>query len=116
MLHRAAYIILSVCLTSAAAGAANDPFVGAWKLNPSKSTIVDVMKMESAGGNKYVFDLGGGPEPIAVDGTEQPGAGGTLAVGYSGRREYLEGGSQEERSNLADGKLDLVEGRQDAHR
>jgi hypothetical protein len=78
MFHRISYFVLFACLTAGAASAANDPFVGEWKLNPSKSTLIDVMKVESVGGNKYVLDLGGGPEAIAADGTEQPGAGGTM--------------------------------------
>ena len=78
MLDRISCFALFACLIAGAASAANDPFVGEWRLNPSKSTIVDVMKMQSAGGNKYVLDLGGGPEAIAVDGTEQPGVGGTM--------------------------------------
>jgi hypothetical protein len=78
MLHRASYVVLfAALLFTGVANAANDPFLGEWKLDPSRSTFVDVMKVESSGGNKYVFDLGGGPEPIAVDGTEQPGVGNT---------------------------------------
>jgi hypothetical protein len=76
MLHR--IIVLFACLVTGAAHAANDPFLGEWKLDPAKSIFVDVMKVENVGGNKYVLDVGGGPEPIAVDGTEQPGVGGTL--------------------------------------
>jgi hypothetical protein len=78
MLHRISCFVLFACLIAGVASAANDPFVGEWKLNPSKSTLIDVMKVESAGGNKYVFDLGGGPETLMVDGTDQPGVGGTM--------------------------------------
>jgi len=78
MFHRISYFVLFACLIAGVASAANDPFVGEWKLDPSKSTLIDVMKVESVGGNKYVFDLGGGPEPIAADGTDQPGVGGTM--------------------------------------
>ena len=78
MHHRVSCFVLLACLIAGAAAAATDPLVGEWKLNPSKSTIVDVMKMESAGGNKYAFDLGGGPETITIDGTDQPGVGGTM--------------------------------------
>ncbi len=78
MLDRVSCFVLFACLTAGVASAANDPFVGEWKLNSSKSTLTDVMKVESVGGNKYVFDLGGGPEAIAVDGTDQPGVGGTM--------------------------------------
>jgi hypothetical protein len=58
--------------------AATDPFVGDWKLNPSKSKVVDVMKVESLGGNKYAFDFGGGAEDIVADGTDQLGVRGTM--------------------------------------
>jgi len=81
--------ILAALLALAAASvsaATNDPFVGNWKLNPSRSTP-DTMKVESAGGNKYIFDFGGGPETIAVDGTDQPSplpSGGTLSVTREG--------------------------------
>lgn len=51
-----------------------DAFVGEWKLDPSKSKLVDEMKVEKVEVNKYTFDFGGGsPETIAVDGTDQPG-------------------------------------------
>jgi hypothetical protein len=58
------------------------PFIGDWKLNPSRCKITDVMKVQSAGGNKYGFDFGGGTsEMIVLDGTDQAGmAGTTLAV------------------------------------
>ena len=65
--------------------AATDSFIGDWKLNPSKSKVIDVMKVESLGGQKYAFDFGGGPEKIAVDGTDQTGGYGTmLAVTVEG--------------------------------
>ena len=78
MFHRISCFVLFASLIAGAASAANDPFVGEWKLNPSKSTLIDIMKVETAGANKFVFDLGGGPETIVVDGTDQPGVGGTM--------------------------------------
>lgn len=65
---------------------ATDPFVGEWRLNPSKSTLLDEMHVESVAGNKYAFDLGVGIiETIAVDGTDQQGlAGTTLSVAVEG--------------------------------
>jgi hypothetical protein len=58
-----------------------DPFVGDWKLNPTRSTAIDMMKVQSADAGKYLFDFGGAGETIAVDGTDQPGfADTTLAV------------------------------------
>ena len=58
--------------------AATDTLVGDWKLNPSKSKLTDLMKVESLGGNKYAFDFGGGPERIVADGTDQSGVYGTM--------------------------------------
>ena len=90
MLKRAFQLLLVVSLAWAAAWAKDDPFVGSWKLNPSKSVLTDVMKVESQGGNRYAFDLGGGiPENIVVDGTDQPGVfGTTLAVGAEGQDRW----------------------------
>jgi hypothetical protein len=77
MFKRGFQLLLVVWLSTGAASAADDPFIGEWKLNPSKSQLVDVMKVESVAGNRYAFDLGAGPEVIAVDGTDQPATGGT---------------------------------------
>ena len=75
---RSFLLLLAACAVTGAACAAQDRFVGEWKLNPSKSKLVDHMKVESLGGNKYEFDLGGGPERIVADGTDQAGAFGTM--------------------------------------
>jgi hypothetical protein len=82
VLKRTFPFLMVAWLATAALWAAKDPFIGAWKLNPSKSKLVDEMKVASVAGNKYAFDFGGGSaETIAVDGTDQPGiAGTTLAV------------------------------------
>jgi hypothetical protein len=43
--------------------------------------------VESVGGSKYIFNFGGGPETIVVDGTDQPTVlygGGTLSVAIEG--------------------------------
>jgi len=61
---------------------ANDPFVGKWKLDVSRSTIVDAMQVEAVGPNRYAFNFEGGPtETVVADGTDQPGVPGTtLAI------------------------------------
>jgi hypothetical protein len=57
---------------------ANDPFVGKWKLDATRSVIVDRMVVETAGPNKYTFRFEGSPaETILADGTDQPGLPGT---------------------------------------
>lgn len=67
------------------AWAADDPFVGDWRLNPSRSKLTDVMKVESLGANTYAFNFGGGPETVVLDGTDQPGHyGTTLSVAAQG--------------------------------
>jgi hypothetical protein len=78
-------LLLISCLVAGASWAADDPFVGDWNLNPSRSKLTDVMKVESLGGNKFNFNFGAGPEAILVDGTEQPGHyGTTLSVAVVG--------------------------------
>ena len=86
MLKCALRFLLVAYLAAGALAAANDPFLGEWKLNPSKSKLIDVMKVESVAGNKYAFDFGAGSaETIAADGTDQPGiAGTTLSVTVEG--------------------------------
>jgi len=86
MLKCALRVLLVACFAAGALAAANDPFLGEWKLNSSKSKLIDVMKVASVAGNKYAFDFGAGSaETIALDGTDQPGiAGTTLAVTAEG--------------------------------
>ncbi|HXJ91905.1 MAG TPA: hypothetical protein VMT20_03380 [Terriglobia bacterium] len=86
MPKRSFQFLLIACLVTATSWAANDPFVGKWKLNPSKSTLTDVMKVAAAGTNKYALDLGGGAaETVVADGTDQPGIfGTTLSVTVEG--------------------------------
>jgi hypothetical protein len=78
-------LLISGLLTGTSWGA-SDPFVGQWKLNPSRSKLTDEMRVTKAGPDKYTFDFGGGfPETVVVDGTDQPGfAGTTLAVAAEG--------------------------------
>jgi hypothetical protein len=83
----AGLVVLSLSLAiPSQSWAATDPFVGTWKLNPSKSKLTDQMKVESLGGNKYAFDFGGGqPVTVVADGTDQPGNFGlSLAVAVEG--------------------------------
>jgi hypothetical protein len=72
-------ILAAVCMATGLAWATQNPFIGEWKLDPSKTSMPDQMKVENNGGNKYTFDFGGGPETIVVDGSDQPGGyGGTM--------------------------------------
>lgn len=69
---------------------ANDPFVGTWKLDVSRSVIVDQMVVEAAGANKYTFRFEGGPaETVVADGTDQPGLPGTTLAVKAGNSHAL---------------------------
>ena len=71
-------VILPAVFLATMAFAAKSPFIGEWKLDPSKTRMPDEMKVQNEGGNKYAFDFGGGAETITVDGSDMPGLGGTL--------------------------------------
>jgi hypothetical protein len=74
--------LATACLAISGLWTAHDPFVGKWKLDLSRSVIVDRMVVEAAGPNRYAFRFEGAPaETIVADGTDQPGLPGTtLAV------------------------------------
>lgn len=90
MLNRIWWLLLMACLGVATSWAADSPFVGKWKLNPSRSKLSDEMKVERVSGNKYAFDFGAGdPETIVTDGTDQPGnSATTLAVTAEGPNQW----------------------------
>jgi hypothetical protein len=78
MLRRIFQLLLVACLVPGVSSAANDPFVGKWKVNPSKSTPTDQMKVEVAGPNKYTITFApGAADTIVADGSDQPALGGT---------------------------------------
>jgi hypothetical protein len=57
---------------------AKDPFVGKWRLDVSRSTIVDEMKVAALDSNRLAFNFEGAPtETVVADGTDQPGLPGT---------------------------------------
>ncbi len=85
MFRHSTQLLLFAFLGTCMLRATEDPFVGDWKLNPSKSTLSDQMKVESVGGNKYLVDVGRGPEMTVVDGPDQPRPGGqTVSVTSEG--------------------------------
>jgi hypothetical protein len=72
------FAAISRGLAPDAAWAADSPFVGDWKLDPSRSKVTDVMRVERLDPNKYAFNFGvGGSETIVIDGTDQSGISGT---------------------------------------
>jgi hypothetical protein len=79
-----------VCLAIGTLWAANDPFVGKWKVNPSQSTLTDEMKVEAVGANKYTFTFGPGQvDTIVADGSDQPALSGTtLSITVKGPNSW----------------------------
>jgi hypothetical protein len=63
--------------------AADEPFIGKWKLNLSKSKLADQMTIAPAGANKYTLTFAGigDTETLVADGTDQPGVqGSTISI------------------------------------
>lgn len=92
MLNRIFQLLLVVFLATSSVSAANDPFIGKWKVNPSKSKLIDEMKVEAAGPNTFKLTFTGGAgesETIAANGTDQPGLNGTtLSVTVKGPNSW----------------------------
>jgi hypothetical protein len=59
--------------------AADQPFIGKWKLNLSKSKLADQMTIAPVGANRYTLTFAGigDTETLVADGTDQPGVSGT---------------------------------------
>jgi len=90
MLRRISQLLLVAWVMTSSVWAADDPFVGKWKVNPAKSTLTDEMKVEALGGNKYTFTFGPGQvDTIIADGTDQPALQGTtLSVTVEGPNKW----------------------------
>ena len=70
MLNRTLQLLLAGCLISGSLWAADNPFVGKWKVDPSKSMLNDEMQVEAAGANRYTFTFGPGQvDTIVADGS-----------------------------------------------
>ena len=90
MLSRIFQLLFVTCLAIGNSRAANDPFVGKWKVNASKSKLNDEMKVEAAGANRYALTLGPGQvDTIVADGSDQPALQGTtLSVSVEGPNKW----------------------------
>ncbi len=82
MLKRGLQLLLVASLATGTLWAASDPLVGKWKLDPSKSKITDMMRVEAAGANKYALIFNTGDfEPVVADGTDQAASfGSTVSI------------------------------------
>ena len=90
MLNRIFELLLVACLATSSRGATNDPFVGKWKVDSSKSKLNDEMKVEVAGANKYRLTFGPGEvDTVVADGSEQPALSGTtLSITVKGPNRW----------------------------
>jgi hypothetical protein len=90
MLNRVFHLLLIACLITGTLWAANDPFAGKWKVNPSKSKLYDEMKVEAAGANRYTFTFGPGQvDTVVADGNDQPALQGTtLSITVKGPNNW----------------------------
>jgi hypothetical protein len=91
MFNRTFRWLLVGCLVTGSVWGANDPFVGKWKVNPSKSKLNDEMKVEVAGANRYTFTFAPGVvDTVVADGTDQPALSGTtLSVTVKGPNNWV---------------------------
>jgi hypothetical protein len=91
MLGRTFRFLLVACLVTSSVWAANDPFLGKWKVNPSKSKLNDEMQVEVAGANRYALTFAPGfVDTVVADGTDQPALQGTtLAVTVKGPNSWV---------------------------
>ena len=72
MIMRSMQSLVLGCLFIASLSAADDPFVGKWKLNQEKSKIAgEQMKIADLGDNKYKFTFGEVSDTVTADGTDQ---------------------------------------------
>ena len=90
MISRISQLLLVIGLVAGTLWAANDPFVGKWKVNPSKSKLNDEMKVAVAGPNRYTITFAPDAiETIVADGSDQPAVQGTtLSVTVEGANKW----------------------------
>ena len=75
-----------LCLLTVVGAHTLDPFVGKWRLNPSKSRLPDEMTVDVAGPRRYAITFGPGEvDTIVSDGRDHPGLQGTtLSIAVEG--------------------------------
>jgi len=81
MKHFYSSLVLA-CLLASTLWAADDPFLGKWKLNVDKSKFTgEQTKIEDLGGSKYKWTSGNVTNTYTADGTDQPNQfGNTVAI------------------------------------
>jgi hypothetical protein len=91
MINRVFPLLLIGCLPTGTLWAANDPFIGKWKVDPSKSKLNDEMKVEAVGANRYTITFApGAVDTVIADGSDQPALQGTtLSVAVKGANDWV---------------------------
>ncbi|HXX41038.1 MAG TPA: hypothetical protein VEI58_02100 [Chthoniobacterales bacterium] len=78
---RAVVVVAFICTSSGTIFAADDPFIGNWKLDPAKSQTSGFQeKIEDLGHNRYRFTINNRAEEIVADGQDHPTSYGTWAL------------------------------------
>lgn len=79
---RFSFVFAIALLSCVGLRAADDPFVGTWKMNADKSQLTGMREeIKDLGGNKYEFIFGDDKETIVADGADHPTKyGGTWAI------------------------------------
>jgi hypothetical protein len=90
MLNRTRQLLLAACLMTGTVWASDNPFVGTWKVDSSKSKLNDEMKVEVAGANRYALTFGpGATDTVVADGSDQPALRGTtLSITVKGSNSW----------------------------
>lgn len=90
MSSRMIQLLLVVGLVTCTLCAAEDPLVGKWKVNQSRSKLYDEIKVEVAGANRYAITFGPGQvDTIVADGSDQPALSGTtLSITVKGANRW----------------------------
>jgi hypothetical protein len=90
MTSRVVQLLLVLGLVTGPSGAAQDPFVGKWKVNQSRSTLIDEMKVEATGDNRYTITFAPGQvDTVVADGSDQPALSGTtLSITVKGPNSW----------------------------
>src|SRR6185436_9697720 len=72
MLTRVSQLLLVILLVAPGSVGAQNPFIGKWRVNLSRSKPTDEMKIEVVGANRYALTFGpGAVDTIVANGTDQ---------------------------------------------
>ena len=90
MLNQNLQWLIVGCLMTGKLWAADNPFVGKWKVDPPESKLYDEMKVEFAGANRYAITFGPGQvDTVVADGSDQPAlSGSTLSITVKGPNSW----------------------------